>query len=393
VITVRVLAAVISLSLVTAPAAAQVSLLVLDGQGRPVPAVRIEVFGRGELIEVVSTSEQGLAELSGDRWSEVRRVSLTHLGYGTSVIQVEDLPPDGMIRLEPEATEIEGFIVDGRDLCPVDGDGEARELWARVAARYSADTGTRAWLAYFSRYGGPAREDDLHRVPDSGLSAFMAAGGSGVIHGGDHVPRPLDDRIVEEGYAWPPLVVGGTTGRRALEWDYPQLDWRHAYHFASPVFGQLHDFAVLRDSDGETTLAFCDRGEGVGATISGTLSLIPGEAFVAAEWRFETPDSREDAGGWVTFASLPDPTGLEPHLVSSRGLFYRTGAGASPYPDLPRSYVRFGTTGLRWHLLPSADQPCNTGISFFPDPPDSARGLRFAECVAEHWGSAASGVP
>ena len=381
-ITVRSLAAVLLAGLAS-PAAAQVSLQVVDSQGQPVPAVRVDVYGLGELIETVSTSEDGLVELSTEQWPDVRRVSLSHLAYQTMVIQIDDIPPDGVIRLEPEATEIEGFTVEAWELCPIDEDDKARELWEQVAARYSRDTGSRAWLAYFSRNTGAVREEDVHRLPDGGYRGVVSAGGAGVIHGDDHTPRSLDDRIAAEGYAWPPLVIAGTTGSREHAWGYPQLDWRHAYHFASPVFGDLHNFGLTSEStDDETTLVFCGKGAEGRATIKGVLTFIPNERFVSAEWKFETPEPDEGAGGSVTFAR----PGREGHLLAARGIFYRHSGVESPYPDLPRTYTRFVTRDLRWHLLPTGDRPCNTGLSFFGDPPKSPEGIRFAACVAENWG-------
>jgi hypothetical protein len=116
----------------------------------------------------------------------------------------------------------------------------------------------------------------------------------------------------------------------------------------------------------------------------GIISLVPGEAFVSAEWRFETTDRDEHAGGSVSFTSYAGSTGVRPHLRASRGLFFRHTGPARPYPDLPMTYARFGTAKVRWHLLPSAEQPCNTGLSFRGDPPESPEAVRFAECVSKY---------
>jgi hypothetical protein len=377
-------AALLAAALVS-PLAGQVSVKVVDQSGRPVPAVRIDVLGLGDLIGTVSTTAEGTAELSFERWSEARRLTLTHLEFRTLIVQVDDIPSDGLIRLEPEATAIEGLDVTARPLCPIDDDDRARRLWSEVASRYSSETPSRAWFARLSRYGGSVREQDLHRIPDSGFIHHLAAGGPGVITGDDHTPRSLDDRIESEGYAWRPLVVGGTTRARDLVWAYPELDWLHAYHFASPVFGALHHFAVASESEGQITLVFCANGEGSGATIDGVLSLAPEEAFLSADWRFDTTDRDESAGGSVAFTSYAERPGAKPHLLASRGAFFRHTGPARPYPDLPPTYARFGTASIEWYLLPSAERPCNTGISFRSDPPRSPEGMRFHECVAEYW--------
>jgi hypothetical protein len=376
--------AILAVALAT-PAAAQLRVQVLDSSGRAVPAVRVDVLGRGEIIGSASTSAEGLAELAFERWSAADRITLTHLGFRTLIVQVADIPANGVIRLEPEATPVEGLTVEARALCPIDGDERARRLWSEVASRYSAETGSRAWFAELSRYGGSVREQDLHRIPDSGFVKHLVAGGPGIIHGGDHTPRSVDDRIRTEGYAWPPLMVGGSTRSRDLSWTYPELERTHAHHFASPVFGALHDFAVASESEGQTTLVFCGNGAGSGATMRGIITLVPGDAFVTAEWRFETPERDENAGGTVSFTSYVEGPGAKPHLVASHGLFFRHIGPERPYPDLPMTYARFGTASVRWYLLPTGDRPCNTGTSFHGDPPRDPEGVRFTECVAEHW--------
>lgn len=378
-------AAAVALTL-AGPASAQVSVRVVDADGRPVPAVRIDVIGSGEVIGVETTSAQGVAVLSGERWSEVRRISLSHLGFQTLIVQAGDIPADGVIRLEPEAMTIEGFTVEAAVLCPIDDDPRARRLWSEVATRYSGDTGARAWLAYLSLSGGAVRQEDVRRTSDVRTVDYVVAGGPGVIHGADHAPRSLDDRISNEGYAWPPLVIEGTTSGRESAWGYPQLDWVHAYHFASPVFGAVHDFAVQTESERQTTLIFCGNGEGTGATIHGTITLVPAERFLSAEWRFETPDPNEGAGGSVTFTAYTEAAGKKPHLLASRGLFYRHSGIPVPYPDRPRTYRRVVTTNIRWYLLPGSELPCNTGLSFYPTRPRTPREIQFARCVADHWG-------
>ena len=77
---------------------------------------------------------------------------------------------------------------------------------------------------------------------------------------------------------------------------------------------------------------------------------------------------------------------MRPHLVASRGLFYRHSGTERPYPDLPRTYVREVTTKMRWYVLPSGDHPCNTGLSYYGDPPTTPEGIRFADCVAGYVG-------
>jgi len=371
-----------------APLAAQVSIRVVDSSGRPVPAVRVDVYGRGELVSVASTSAEGVAELSTERWAEARRLSLSHLAYQTLIVQVEELPADGVIRIEPQAIPIDALSVEVGQLCPIVDEPEARQLWSQVAALYATDTGSRASFARLSLSRSSVPADQLHRTSDAEFIDGVTTGGWGAPPAGDLLRATLEERIERAGYAWLPFSIDGGT-IRAKGWTYPPLDVRAAYHFASRSFGALHDFAVMSESDEQTTLVFCGNGRANGADINGTIALVPRRAFLDAEWRFETGDPDEGAGGSVTFASFIERNGSLPHLVSSRGLFYRHNGVEPLYPDLPRTYMREITANVRWHLLlPGEQQPCVGSVAFWDDspPPADSDGGGLVACVAEHWG-------
>jgi hypothetical protein len=206
-------------------------------------------------------------------------------------------------------------------------------------------------------------------------------GAWGPLVDGDLYDLSLDERIERAGYAWPPFTIDGPT-LHTNGWGYPAFHMRAAHHFASPVFGALHDFAAFDVSDERATLVFCGNGRANGPSIHGTITLIPGRAFVDAEWRFQTPAPDEGAGGSVTFATFVDGAGSPPHLVSSGGLFYRHNGIEPPYPDLPRTYEREISANVRWYLLPPGEpSPCVGNVSF---PVSADRQL--AACVAEHLG-------
>jgi hypothetical protein len=362
-----------------APLSAQLSIRVGESSGRPVPAVRVDVYGRGEVIGVASTSAEGVAELSAARWTEARRLSLSHLAYQTLIVQVEDIPVDGVIVIEPQAFALDPLRVEVGQLCPIVDEPTARRLWSQVAALYATDTGSRAVFARLEINRGAVREDRLHHTNDVEMVEGVTNGAWGPLAGGDLYDLSLDERIERAGYAWPPLTIDGN-GLRENGWGYPALDMRAAHHFASPVFGRLHDFAVMSESDRRTTLIFCGNGRANGATINGTISLVPGRAFLDAEWRFETNGPDEGAGGSVTFASFTERNGSR-HLVSERGMFYRHNGLDPLYPDLPRTYMRELTANVRWYVLPSSDTPCTGNVSF-PAAADS----RLLACVERYWG-------
>jgi hypothetical protein len=146
--------------LFAAPAAGQISLRLVDPDGRPIPDVQVDLHGRAELIHSQSTSALGIADVNSDRWSDVRYIRLSHLAFQTRIVQADAIPASGVIRLEREVLALEGLDVTATEPCPIDDDPEARELWSKVASRYSRETGSRALSAYFSAYGEDGLDQD-----------------------------------------------------------------------------------------------------------------------------------------------------------------------------------------------------------------------------------------
>lgn len=357
-----------------AAAAGQVSIQAVDAQGRPMSAVQVEWYAPGELLGTVLTGPDGVAEIPADRWDEAVRVHLRFLGLETRVVQRRDLPADGVIRMEPSAIAVEGLTVEAHDLCPLTDEPAARRVWSGIARQYSSETGDRARSVVFRQSKARVSGLELRQDRDARTAGLqLAQSGGGVIHGGDRVFRPLSERTRVDGYAWPPFF--NTVSVRQLNWAYPELDRLDAHHFASPAFGELHDFAILEQAEGETTVAFCGRPGGDRPVLAGILTLIPERRFLAAEWRFETPHDDEGAGGWVTFDDLVDGPSRTRHLVAAAGAFYRKSL------DGPDRYVVERTTEARWRIFASADHPCTGGRSVYGFPAQSQKAVEFSRCM------------
>jgi len=349
----------------------------------PLPSVRVDVIGRGEVLEVVVTSTDGMAVLSEERWDEVRRISISHVGYATRLVSVEDLTPDTDIYLEPNATPIEGFVVDAEALCPVADDPDARALWEAVASNYSAATGERALSARMTRSSGPIRSDELHRwvAPDNPIVVFGR--GEGVdtsnkwARGGSRVAR--------DGYAWEPVFVGGIGSARFLNWEYLDLHHDEAAHLVTEAFGDLHSFSLAGERGGETTLVFCPVQDGPEANIRGTLVVTSDVSLLRADWRFDTPRDDEGAGGWAEFASVYSPTDPLPHLVPARGAYFRHDGTEPEYPELPRTYLREVVVYQEWFVHGGPEHPCKKdqgrGYNIYSETPESDFGKDFVACV------------
>jgi hypothetical protein len=329
---------------------AQVQVRVTTADGTPVPAVRVDVYGTAERIRTLTTNADGTVELGPDRWDDVRRISLSHLGFEPVLIQRDELSPLTAVRLAPEALPIEGFDVRvvGRT-CPLAGSDEARALWAEVAARYSTDTGRRPLYAEFGFDAGPQMSDRLMSALDppgrTSGSRHTAPGRTTASSGG-----PLEQMIEQRGYSWPG-PRREWSARHLRRW-YPSLEMWDAYHFATHTFGERHDFEVLSERGDAVRLAFCPRDGATGTTLSGVLELVRGDRFLQARWKFHADGVDEDAGGVVTFVTHREGTRRLPHLLAGQGVFFRHGGHDPPYPELPRAYYREVFANVEWRVLP-----------------------------------------
>lgn len=333
------------------PASAQVMLTIVDGSGAPVPAVSVHVLGTAEIIQELYSGTDGTVVIDTPRWPDVRRLSMSHLGFRTRILQADALPVDGTVLIEPQPLGIEGFEVEARgELCPILPDPAAREVWQEVAARYAADTGRRRLVGTSLRGAGPVREPYLYRVDSDGLERTEDRIAPGVYRPGFARGEPLERRIEEEGYAWEPPPV--TYGVRTLAWEYPRLESTHAYHFATEAFGRLHDFALVGERYGRTTLVFCPRRADRDDGLRGLLEVVPGTRFVHAEWIFRTDEPREGAGGEVVFQTYHEGRTRRPHLLAWRGIFFRHSGHTPPYPELGRDYFREVRDEMEWRVLP-----------------------------------------
>ncbi|MEM7415700.1 MAG: carboxypeptidase-like regulatory domain-containing protein [Gemmatimonadota bacterium] len=352
-------AAIVALLGLATPATSQVSLTVVDAAGLPVPAVSVHVLGTAEVIQELFTGSDGGVTIDTPRWPDVRRLSVSHLGFRTRILQADALPIDGVIPLERDAVGIEGLEVQARgELCPIDADPAAREVWAGVAARYASDTGRRRFAGTSKRGAGSVREQYLFRVDPGRLRVSEDRVTTPVYRAVDRRERFLEAFVEEEGYVWAPPRV--TYGRRTLAWEYPRFEATHAYHFATEVFGNLHEFAVASERYGRTTLAFCPRSGMPDSGLRGLLEVVPGHRFVHAEWIFATEDPEEGAGGEVVFQALHESRERPPHLLAWRGLFFRHSGKTPPYPELGRDYYREVRDEIEWRVLPgilSRDDP------------------------------------
>ncbi len=327
--------------------------VVSEGLG-PIPAVQVELWGRAVHLGSVTSDADGRFTIGAALMRELVRVSLHHLGFRTQILQTEALLASDSVVLSPLPVELNGLsvVVEGCS-CPRDDEVEARAVWEGARRRYQTSTGFRGGAIRYFGSIGPVRETELFSI-DQERMALLVTKWTGSAWPPEAGMFPLLEGLVRQlGYAWHRV----SSRLRYLNWTYPELDGRHAYHFATDAFGGLHTFHVLSRRNDQVVLGFCPlRGSDM-PTVTGTLTVVPGGGLLEAEWSFDTPEPDEEAGGRVVFVDFMDGTSSRPHLVAGRGIFFRHNGKPAPFPDLPRSYLRDARISVNWAISPGSEMP------------------------------------
>lgn len=338
------------------PVEGQVHLRVQTMEGRPVAGVQVDVWGATERLGTFATDGAGRVLLDTPALEGARRVSFSHLGFTTLVASMEQVEHGSPIRLEPRPLDLPGLTVSVEaDPCTRPPTQEARRAWEAAASRYAKDTGTLKTHAAGLFTSGMRRQPELFDVDESRLrptSVYWAPAAWPPEQGKFTL---LEEAVRREGYATRPTMEQTLGGARHLNWIYPQLDGRHAYHFVTDAFGGLHDFRVVAEGPHGSVLAFCPNGALGGLPgMRGTIAVSADGLLGSATWRFTVTDPDEGAGGEVIFMSFLEPGEVLPHLVPARGLFFRHNGRTPPFPDLPRDYYRVLRINTSWRVSPDS---------------------------------------
>lgn len=302
------------------PAVAQIRGEVRAPTGEPVAEVLVELWtpeGRGP---VQLTDELGLFSFSETQAAEVTGASFSRLGFASVMERVTPGADPLVVILEPTPIPLPELVVEAAgEVCPNREDPEARKLWEAGRSRYSPATAERG-IAMRLLWGEEAQvpgmwvgiiDEDRLRYRD-----HRQVGATDESTPGRY--RNVNATIEESGY-----VVRTHLARP--RWRFRSLEGQHAHHFASGVFGDRHALSLHAVDDSRFALAFCpgDRGP---SGIEGVLVLSRDTAFVSARWNYVIPDRSEVAGGEVLFVPWWNPRDELPHLLSARGVFWRSDA-------------------------------------------------------------------
>jgi hypothetical protein len=162
----------------------------------------------------------------------------------------------------------------------------------------------------------------------------------------------MEKKIEEEGYVQPGSRI---SFRRSENWAYPEFEGKHAYHFVTRLFGELHTFHLVSGGESETEVAFCPV-DARPPSIQGRLFIAPDSTLLKAEWVFDTKDPDEEAGGEVAFGITPDPAG-DVHLVSALGIFWRKELRGPRYEGIPQPFFQIVRKAISWAISPDDSMP------------------------------------
>jgi len=343
------------LVLVPCDVVGQLSGRVLTDAGSPLPNAVIQIWGSAELMADLETDRSGrfVSDLPLER---VRRASIHHLGYGVEIVGVDQFrvgPVEVVMHGLPVALPMLEVTITS-DICAESEDSGARQVWEAARRRYSAETRYRGGAAETRGSFGHVRAESVGRFQlahqqRQGWQAWVGATD-------DSSPgryRVIERIIAERGYAWGQRSA--SVGRRVLNWVYPLLEGRHAYHFATPEFGRGHAFHVVAVSSSHTELAFCPKSASQ-ASIQGRLVIASDSTFLSARWTFVTDAPIEGAGGEVLFGEATDSEG-EVHLVSARGIFWRHDGEPPMYEGISKTYVQLVRVTDQWRVSVDAHMP------------------------------------
>ncbi len=302
-----------ALSSQTRPARAQVGGRVQDPEGRPLPAVPVELWRGDRRVAVQPSAADGSFRFGPEEAAGAVRLSARMLGYSPAQREVSAPASDVVLELASVVVELEGLTVAAAPQlrCPRREDREARILWASVRTRYDHARDTLGISFYARRYDSTGPLDDVGLVDESRLvRSWYGVPGRGRTRSSYRTsPYPYGFPILS---SFDPAYAG---------WRYRDLHATDVGHFLEEEFGARHTFTVLARRSDAVVVGFCPaQGSWKGPSIEGMLTIGRDTSLVKAEWKFRVPRAAEEAGGEVVFV----PRGRDPiPLLPAQTVFWR----------------------------------------------------------------------
>jgi hypothetical protein len=310
---IAVLIGTLFLALVAHPATAQLTGRVMTETGLPLQGVSMEAWNDGGKIMVRLTDDAGLFSFPDSVAAEATVLWAARLGFRPQRVSTESGVTHYEIRLVEEAVSVQGVVVEApREVCDGREDDEARYIWQRLRARYHPALDTLGVATYMVWAEAFVPLDDIGPL-DLPAVAIEQRGSSSQLR------FAWNRRVARRGYAFPTRRV--ENGEAHDSWVYAPIDADFAPHLIDETFGELHDFQMLNADDQGWEVAFCPNDDDH-PMIQGTLTISPDTTLTGAEWRFETPEPKENAGGRAVFFPVTAPP-EESYLLPAEAVFWR----------------------------------------------------------------------
>lgn len=312
-------AALVSLGCIEA-ASQEISGVVRDDTGRPLRAALVELLDSDGVV--VSRVSGTSGEFAFDRVPPgVRAVRGSLIGFQPRLQPVDERSRQKalLLVLTPQPIALPGLeIVTSTPKCP-EGSPRADEIWSAVKSSYEMPPPASHWgAAIVELRRGETELRDFGRVSPA---RYMWA-----VAGGTNRAAWSEEALERDGFARP---TSGLSLGQAGAWDYVDLAGPGALLVFTDAFRKLHEFGVIEEAgDGSTVIGFCPRNNRKPATI-GRVVLSKDLRVLRLEWRYTTPEPRENAGGLATFAG--DERVLLPRSAvswreTSNGRYYQQAA-------------------------------------------------------------------
>lgn len=295
------------------PASAQLTGEVTDEQGQPLQGVSVEAWNDNGKITVRLTDDVGAFSFPDSVAAETTVLWAARLGFRPRRISVEPGGGHVEIRLVEEAVAVQGVVVEApREVCDGREDAGARQVWERVRARYHPALDTLGVATYMAWAEAVVSLDDIGPLELPTLAIEQRGSAS-------QLRFAWKRRVARRGYAFPTRRVDN--GQAYDSWVYAPLHADFAPHLIDETFGELHDFQMLNEDEEGWEIAFCPTDDDH-PMVQGILTISPDTTLMGAEWTFETPEPKENAGGRAVFFPA-EGSPEQNYLLPAEAMFWR----------------------------------------------------------------------
>ncbi len=288
--------------------AAQLSGVVRDEAGRPIPAAVVEGWSGHARTGFSETADNGLFRIVVEGGRPLESIAVRAIGFRPRALA----PPFAIplvITMQASMVPLPEIEVVAAEACTTTRSRDHPALWAAVRSKYADPQALGTVTAEFRSF------DDVVAAPDLSVrrDSLPGRGKFGLTAEGR---ATLEGVIQRRGYRWPgdPL--------RAEKWDYPPLERELVTHFLSRRFAASHrvvGFADSADAKGVMAALLCAQRR-TGAFVDAIVTLRADSTIELIRWFVKTAPGAPEAGGAVLLLPPDQPLG---RLVPTASMAWR----------------------------------------------------------------------